>query len=568
MNCQVLSTLYVITNGEVLCECDVGENISLGHVEAKNDWAVEELVNNENYAHIRASLSQSRLPWEHFCSRCAFLRTREPYYDRIAEKHLVKVQVELSLHCTLNCPCCSRRKQIRERPKPHIMDLQLFETLLRSCKNAGYSIDFLEFCGQGEPLSHPDFKRFVSVARSLVPRTKMRVVTNGNYDYDDVIGDEYLDEIYVSCDGVDQRSYEQYRRNGSVEKALTFMADTKKRSGEKPLVVWKYILFEFNDSNIQIIEAQKRAMEIGVDSIAFIRTHTEYKSMRFEMEGMQAIQVVAPITVVDSTPVHDGIHVLGEPVGLHDSRQGPILHQAVCVFDEVKLMGSQYITIRGWAMRKDGERIQRLKILCDHKEIGAATIWLPRHDVAKHYHGDGAMHSGFFISMKLAEPVHSVATLTGRIAVSDELEEDFEVLYRFDQPHLSDDEISLVGRPFGSADQGIIKQVMDVTCSIDSVRIVGNDYISIQGWAADKKGNSLSEIHVYINQSDVGTATVGLSRDDLAHQYPSLSDTRPGFSFLGTVFDISPSILTITLALTTRKKKTHEFEVIYRFDCK
>jgi len=97
---------------------------------------------------------------------------------------------------------------------------------------------------------------------------------------------------------------------------------------------------------------------------------------------------------------------------------------------------------------------------------------------------------------------------------------------------------------------------------------VGSNYLSINGWASDKRGKRLREIKVFINKVEVGCATVGLSRDDLAQQYPNLADTRPGFSFLVNIPGIKTPMVTITLALITQQEKMQEFEVIYRFDRK
>jgi len=391
-------------------------------------------------------------------------------------------------------------------------------------------------------------------------------VTNGNYDYHSMIGDEFLDEIYVSCDGADQKSYEKYRRNGLINTVLQFMVDAKRRDGRKPQVVWKYILFEFNDSNEQIITAQKRAMDIGVDSIAFIRTHTKYRSTRFDIEGAQAIPVVAPITVIDATPVHDNKEVAGKPVGVHDSRLGPILHHTICVFDEVRLMGTKHITIRGWAMGKNGEHVRDLKIFCDHAEIGTATCSLSRPDVAQHYQGDAAAHSGFFFTTILSNSIQEAATLTAHLELVGDLTDDFSVLYKFDRPHLSHARTSNALKPIGSEEYGIIRQLRGIDCVIDSVRLIGDDFLSVTGWASDKRGSELREIRISVNQVHVGIATLGLSRADFVGQDPGHDDSRLGFYFLGNVPKMNSQIMSISFEFITKKNQHREFEDIFRLE--
>ncbi len=46
-------------------------------------------------------------------------------------------------------------------------------------------------------------------------------------------------------------------------------ANDKLKYGEKIELVWKYILFGHNDSDRELKEAQKMAMEIGVDVLLF-----------------------------------------------------------------------------------------------------------------------------------------------------------------------------------------------------------------------------------------------------------------------------------------------------------
>jgi hypothetical protein len=431
MNCQVLSTLYVKANGEILCECDAGEAVSLGQVALSADWSVADVLNNEQYAHIRKAFAASSPPWGDVCHACAFLRANERLADTLAEKRITKMQVEPSLHCAISCPCCSRHRQIKQRTGPHVLDLVLFERLLESCRDSGYRVDFIEYCGQGEPLSHPEFAKVVSTARAVLPAAKQRLITNGNYVFADVVCSGSLDEIYVSCDGVYQESYGSYRINGSVEKALKFMSDAKSSHHPAPLVVWKYILFEFNDSDEELVAAQKKAMEMGIDAISFIVTHTRFKSHRFDSERLKAIPVVAPITVLDRTPIHDGVNVVGQPVGPRDSRLASFLRYSDCVLDEVRLVGKQYLTVRGWAIAKDGKEIEALAILCDNREVGKATIGLPRPDVMATYRCSSRAKPGFFLITQLDRPLGPVVSIVARIVLGRDRRDDFEVLYRF-----------------------------------------------------------------------------------------------------------------------------------------
>ncbi len=302
MNCEILRTLYVRANGEIPCNDDCGESIRLGAVERKNTWGIGDVFRNLYYQHLHRSLSQDWAPWGEICEKCAFFMPDEPFSDELIHLKIEKLQVEPSLYCDLACPCCTQRAQLRQREAPHLMPVEMFMRLLKSLAIDGYSVETVEFCGQGEPLKHPEFSAFLDLTRRYLPRTRTRLITNGNARFHQVCRYGFPDEIYVSCDGFLQNSYEKYRRNGSVELALNFMNDAKSTGGSETLLIWKYILFEFNDSDDELIAAQRKAMEMGIDEIQFVLTHSQYRSTRFTTETVGDIPLIPRIARVRGTP--------------------------------------------------------------------------------------------------------------------------------------------------------------------------------------------------------------------------------------------------------------------------
>lgn len=216
------------------------------------------------------------------------------------------MQVEASLACNLRCPGCSNGRQIRTRPKPFVLPEQTLAALVRALREERYQVDEVEYCGQGEPLLHPRFPELVDLVRSSLPEARRRVITNGNVDYSAATGRRPLDEIFVSCDGVRQPSYEKYRVRGDVEMALRFMADVPPvLDGVPQTLVWKYILFEFNDSDAEIAEAQRRAQDLGVDQLLFVFTHSAFRSTRWTVANAAEFPMLYPNVTTSATPVHD-----------------------------------------------------------------------------------------------------------------------------------------------------------------------------------------------------------------------------------------------------------------------
>jgi hypothetical protein len=306
MNCEILHTLYVRSNGDVPCNDDAGERILLARLPRQTGIAKpSSLFSNHNYRHIRHALQRGAMPWPDVCPQCAFFRPNEPFSDPLTQKQIRKIQIEPSLACALRCPGCSNQYQVRTRSAPLQMDPATFEELLRGLAEEGYAVAEIEYCGQGEPLLHPRFPDFVRLARTYFPGTTQRLITSGNFDFAASTAGEHLDTVMVSCDGVDPQSYQQYRVGGRVEQPIQFMRDAVERRWRREgLVVWKYILFEWNDTPDELFRAQLLAQELGVDYLLMVYTHSKGKSRRYTLATASDLPIHFPNVVTNATPIH------------------------------------------------------------------------------------------------------------------------------------------------------------------------------------------------------------------------------------------------------------------------
>lgn len=190
-----------------------------------------------------------------------------------------------------------------------MLDLNRLRLLMSSLRKEGYTILNIEFCGQGEPLDHKDFPALLGIIKEHYPKTRLRIITNGNHVYSEKLRDLSVDEIMVSIDGAIQANYEKYRINGDLEKALAFTKDAK-AAGRASKIVWKYILFDHNDSLEEIALAEQLAQDIEVDELQFVRTHTIGKSVVWENKTLPlswaySVDTATPRLVKDMLSVHD-----------------------------------------------------------------------------------------------------------------------------------------------------------------------------------------------------------------------------------------------------------------------
>jgi hypothetical protein len=404
MNCQILRTLYVKANGIIPCEDNCGEWITLGNVSLEPGWSISGILEGPNFDHLRKSFAGQKLPWATVCDRCALIRPYQEIDDSIARRYIEKLQIETALTCALRCPCCSSLGQLKLRSKPFIMNLDLFKRLLWSCADEGYKIHSIEYCGQGEPLMHPKFAEFVRTAREIHPTARQRLVTNANYDYTEKVCGQYIEEIYVSCDGVFQKSYEQYRRGGSVDKALKFMRDAAAiTQSKRPSVVWKYILFEFNDSEEELRLAQQIALDTGVEMLMFVLTQSDFQSRIYTKVNFPEILLCAPNARLSMTPDFFREEENDRPEQLDAICAGVDNGIICCHIDHIRAFPG-IITLHGWAVACDpADEIVDMALTEDGQRLGSGVLGILRPDVQQYFQRSGRSaprNAGFALSAR------------------------------------------------------------------------------------------------------------------------------------------------------------------------
>lgn len=398
MNCNVFTVLHLRANGQFSCGCDTGHEINLGAASAQGDWTVQGLFASRGYSLVRAMFRRGYAPWGGICTRCVAYQPDAPFaYDRPA-KRIKQVQFEPSFACALRCPSCPRAELAPSRPGPVFLSLAVWRRVLQSLHDEHYEVGGFLTTGLGDPLTHPQLEDFIETIREYFPTAPITVNTNANYRLADVFPrGSYPDRLLVSVDGLNQRSYEQYRINGDVATALEFMRDARRVSGRRPAVEWKYILFRHNDSDEELIAAQRKAEELDVDSLQFVFTHTKEKSLRYSPANVDDLPIVWRGTYPEGT-----CHLRfrrTEPTALtpndSDAQRGSSpARRARIQVDSVQRWAGRLI-VRGWAMGTDGSRPRRMLVQPDNDPPVEARIGLVREDVWQAYPALENRTSGF-----------------------------------------------------------------------------------------------------------------------------------------------------------------------------
>jgi len=275
MYCPAVDSMFVRAWGALSCWDDAGAETTIQDFDESIHYS-EDVFYGPVFDQIRLSMYERRLPFPDHCSRCICLETDVEHSSRNVDQKIMKtLHVEPSYRCALDCPGCIPRHVRKFAPSPRSLDPAVLEKILRDLRGSGVTVERFCFQGHGEPLMHPDIPGLARMAKSYYPDAYLTVNTNANFAWKPEYANCGINEFVCSIDGSDQESYEIYRVDGSFDKAFAFVeaaAAAARRSSTPMKVVWKYVIFEHNDSSERLLSAQERGIEIGLDELVFVFT--------------------------------------------------------------------------------------------------------------------------------------------------------------------------------------------------------------------------------------------------------------------------------------------------------
>ncbi len=191
---------------------------------------------------------------------------------RVSRVHYfpVVVSVEAMTGCNLSCPECptgSSHPLGRKKGRATLADMK--SIIDQICR---WSLQ-LSFHHVGEPLLNDDFY----AACDYAVRKGLWTVIHSNLsmkseDLAQRIVSSRLCNLVVSCDGVTQEVYEQYRVGGDVElvfRNMRAVAEEKRRRGARlPWITAQFLVFEHNWHEMKSF--QERARSAGADEVLFL----------------------------------------------------------------------------------------------------------------------------------------------------------------------------------------------------------------------------------------------------------------------------------------------------------
>jgi MoaA/NifB/PqqE/SkfB family radical SAM enzyme len=208
-----------------------------------------------------------------------------------------RLYIECTAACNISCfqSCCAPETGITRTRQAGMLDWDLFT---RAVDEAGPSLVRIDFFNYGEAFLHKRAVEMCEYIKARFPHIYLYTSTNGLALTEEKarrLVHSGIDEVTFSLDGASQDVYVKYRQRGNFDKALAnlrAMADEKRASErDVPHLNWRYILFNWNDSDEEMEKARRIAAETGVDRLCWeITDHPEDSYSRRFAPGTPAYE--------------------------------------------------------------------------------------------------------------------------------------------------------------------------------------------------------------------------------------------------------------------------------------
>ena len=274
--------LVMLCDGRIVCGCaDPYATRVLGDARTTT---VEGVWAGATIRELREDLNHGG---SEFCGDCALKRPLAdgqppPVRSLDAGRLPGRMFIECTAACNISCfeACCAPETGITRTRQAGMLDFNLFRRVI---DEAGPSLGRIDFFNYGEAFLHKRSVEMCEYIKGRYPHIYVYTSTNGtafNEEQARWLVHSGIDEVTFSVDGARPESYARYRQRGKFDVAmrnLRVMADEKRKSGrDLPFLNWRYILFIWNDSDEEMNDARRLAVEIGVDRLCWeITDHPE-----------------------------------------------------------------------------------------------------------------------------------------------------------------------------------------------------------------------------------------------------------------------------------------------------
>jgi radical SAM family protein/iron-sulfur cluster protein len=293
------STLVMLCDGRVVCGCaDPYGHRVLGDARSAS---VSAIWTGDTISSLRTDLNAGG---SRFCGDCPLKlplpRDQSPPVRSVDAGPLPnRLYIECTAACNISCTeaCCAPETGITKTRQAGMLDFDLFK---RVVDETGPSLVRIDFFNYGEAFLHKRAIEMCEYIKNRFPHIYLYTSTNGLVFTDESarrLARSGIDEVTFSIDGATPESYVKYRQRGHFDVAirnLRAMADEKRKAQrDLPVLNWRYILFNWNDSDAEMSRARGMAVELGIDRLSWeITDHPEGAYSRRFMPGTSTYEAI------------------------------------------------------------------------------------------------------------------------------------------------------------------------------------------------------------------------------------------------------------------------------------
>lgn len=280
-------SITIHADGNVSCGLDDPHaRRSFGNV---YEQTIAEIYANPEFDRLRNNLREGRR-----CSGCNLFHPSKNLEGEILAKRArlpSTIVVETTVKCNLRCDnaACNPNNApgLLTRHSSHLQSAK-FADIVDQLKDSLATVYFFNY---GEPFLHPQAEDMLLRLRETCPGVRIVTSTNGiplaKASRAEKVVLSAVDSMTFTIGGITQQSYSRYHANGQIGLALQGLqniCEAKARQGStKPAVIWRYLVFRWNDSEPEIDAAIALSKLYGVDQFCLYLTHMPPNSSSYRL---------------------------------------------------------------------------------------------------------------------------------------------------------------------------------------------------------------------------------------------------------------------------------------------
>lgn len=288
-------------NGAVTCSSTSRDRNELifGNI---NESSFIEIWHGKKFQALRQQIRDPKTKLSYLCYTCPYkIRYTDLSHKGLKPDYPKTLWVGSTDKCNLRCPVCLHSKD----RSGFFLSMERYTKII---SEVGPHLNTLLFFLDGENYIHPQATEMTRYAKKINPNIQIHTSTNGLLFNTPAKQEDFVrsgvDKVIFSIDGTNQSSYSRYRKGGQFDLVFDNMRriiELKNQFGISLHVRWRYILFEWNDSDEEMDKARELASNIGVDSLVWFITTTVYHSKRFFLSHINDYKVKLPNEYFEAT---------------------------------------------------------------------------------------------------------------------------------------------------------------------------------------------------------------------------------------------------------------------------